>query len=176
MGTDPLQDKLITIQYRRNEENHIYKIWDYNSEKELIISFLNDWERIPRHLLRGGDYFVTFNFRLDGPFLLARCLLNGIGDDPKWQKSLWNTLIHGPDFIDVDQLLGNRLVSFEEWRTKFGLQPSRFKNSEIPHMYKQHLYKEIVEYVDQELVDLEKIYLVLCKEPFYGELEKLRRR
>lgn len=104
-GLDPLEDKLITIQYRRNMQNHIFKIWNYDSEKEFIVAFLNDWMNIPHHLLRGGDYFVTFNFRLDWPFLFSRCLFNKLNEDPVWHKQLWNILFHGPDFIDVDQLL-----------------------------------------------------------------------
>lgn len=175
-GLDPLEDKLITIQYRRNGQNHIFKIWDYASEKELIVAFLNDWMSIPSHLLRGGDYFVTFNFRLDGPFLLARCLLNKLNDDPEWHKQLWNVLIHGPDFIDVDQLLGDKLTSLEEWRQRFGLKPSAFKNSEIPHLYKLRRYKDIEEYVNDELITLETIYDAISKEPFFAELERLRNR
>ena len=71
-GIDPLIDKLITIQYRRDRRKHIIKTWDYPSEKDRKVAFLDDWKNIPRHLLRGGDYFIAFNFRLDGPFLFTR--------------------------------------------------------------------------------------------------------
>jgi len=30
-GTDPFENKIITIQYRRCSQNHIFKIWDYNN-------------------------------------------------------------------------------------------------------------------------------------------------
>lgn len=174
-GVDPLENKLLTIQYRRNSENHVFKLWDYNdSERDLILTFLEDWKKIPRQLAQGGDYFVTYNFRLGGGFLLVRSLLN-LGDDEEWRKHLWSTLFHGPDFIDIEQLLGNRLTSFDQWRTRFGLEPSRFKNFDIPKLYSSGRYEDILSYVNDELINLEKIYDRLLKEPFYVELEKLRR-
>lgn len=173
-GIDPLTDKLITIQYRREGRNHIFKLWEYPSEKDLIEGFLDEWKNIPRHLLRGGDYFVSFNFRLDGPFLFTRCLLNDLVGIPYWRKHLWSFLIHGPAFVDVDQLLGDKLTSLEEWRRRFRLKPGSFKNSQIPHLYKQRRFEDIEEYVNDELEALEQLYHALCKEPFYEELEKMR--
>ena len=174
-GTDPLQNKVITIQYRRNSQNHIFKIWDYdNSERDLLLGFLNDWKNIPRQLLHGGDYFVTYNLRLDGPFLLTRCLLNDLNDVKEWKAHLWSNLIHGPDFLDLYQLLGDKLTSYEEWRKMFGLPPGKFRNSEIPQMYQNRRYSDIEEYVNDELFNLEKIYYAISKEPFFVELEKLR--
>lgn len=173
-GVNPLEDKLLTIQYRRNSLDHIFKLWDYDSEHDLILDFLEDWKKIPRQLSQGGDYFVTYNFRLDGTFLLVRCL-NNIGRDEEWRKHLWSVLVHGPDFIDIEQLLGNKLTSMEQWRTKFGLQPGKFKNSDVPKLYEEERYKDIEEYVSDELISLESIYNALPKEPFYVELEKLRK-
>jgi hypothetical protein len=176
-GIDPFESKLITIQYRRDNQNHVFKIWDYTSERDLILSFLDAWQRIPQNLFQGGDYFVTYNFRLDGPYLLTRCLMNNLGDideKARFHQHLWKNLIHGPDIIDLDQLLGNKLTPFESWRRRFGLGPSKFKNSEIPILYKNHRYNDIEDYINDELVSLEKIYSAICKEPFYLELIKLR--
>jgi hypothetical protein len=174
-GTDPFENKVITIQYRCNNQNHIFKIWDYNnSEKELLLGFLNDWKSIPRQLLRGGDYFVTYNLRLDAPFLLTRCLLNEVNHVKDWKDHLWSNLIHGPDFLDLYQLLGDKLTSYGNWMTAFGLVPGRIRNSEIPKLYQEQRYSEIEEYVNDELLNLERLYYVITKEPFFIELEKLR--
>jgi len=174
-GPNPFQNKVITIQYRRNNQNHVFKIWDYeNSERNLLLSFLNDWKDIPRHLQHGGDYFVTYNLRLDAPFLLTRCLLNDLDRISEWRNNLWSILIHAPDFLDLYQVLGDKLTSYEEWRKMFGLPVGRFRNSEIPQMYKEQHYSEIEEYVDDELLNLEKMYYSITKEPFFMELEKLR--
>lgn len=175
-GVNPFEDKLLTIQYRRDGHNHIFKLWDYEfSEQDLILDFLENWKNIPRQLSQGGDYFITYNFRLDGPFLLVRCLEN-LGSDEKWRRRLWSNLVHGPDFIDIEQLLGDKLTPLDQWKARFGLSPSRFKNSDIPKLYLDERYEDIEEYVSDELQSLEKIYETLLKEPFYLELEKLRKR
>ncbi len=173
-GPNPFENKIIAIHYRREGKNHIFKIWDYDdSEKDLISNFLEDWKHIPRRIDHGGDYFVTYNFRLDGPFLLTRSLLNNIGDE-EWKKHLWNSIIHGPAFLDVYHLLGDELTSFEQWRKRFGLPPGKFKNSEIPQMYNERRYAEIEEYLNSELESLETIYNVMIKEKFFLELKEFR--
>lgn len=83
-------------------------------------------------------------------------------------------MIHGPDVIDLDQLLGNKLTPFESWRMRFGLGASKFKNSEIPILYKNHRYNDIEDYVNDELLSLETIYSAVQKEPFYSKLTILR--
>jgi hypothetical protein len=174
-GPSPFENKIITIQYRRNGQNHIFKIWDYDhSEKELILSFLNAWRSIPLRLSHGGDYFVAYNLRLCAPFLLTRCLLNEIAGDLEQRKHLWSSIIHGPAFLDLYQLMGDKLTRFDVWRNRLGVASPRFKNFDVPHMYHKRMYSEIEEYVSDELVALEEVYHALTKQPFYTELEKLR--
>jgi hypothetical protein len=170
-GTDPFENKAITIQYRRGSHNHIFKIWDYNnSECELLLSFLKEWKNIPRQLLRGGDYFVTYNMQLDAPFLLTRCLLNDLDRVKEWKDHLWSNLIHGPDFLDLYQLLGDELTSHDDWGKTLAHVPSKFRNSEIPQFYENQRYSDIEEYVNDELFNLERIYYAII----FVELEKLR--
>jgi hypothetical protein len=174
-GPSPFENKIITIQYRRNSQNHVFKIWEYDhSERELILNFLNAWKSIPLRLSHGGDYFVTYNLRLCAPFLLTRCLLNEISSDLEQRKHLWNDIIHGPAFLDLYQLLGDKLTRFDIWRNRLGVGSARFKNFDVPHMYHKGMYSEIEEYVSDELVALEEVYHALTKEPFFVELEKLR--
>jgi hypothetical protein len=174
-GPNPFENKVITIQYRRDDQNHIFKIWNYGrSERDLIISFLGEWNKITYRISGGGDFFVTYNLRLDAPFLLTRCLLNDIANDLESRKHLWNTLIHGPVFLDLYQLLGDELTRFDDWSAAFGLKAGRFRNSDIPHMYRNAKYSQIEEYVTDELAALEKMYHSIKKEPFFQELLKLR--
>ena len=176
-GPNPFENKVITIQYRRDNRNHVFEIWDHDhSERDLIINFLNEWEKIPFHLSQGGDYFVTYNLRLDAPFLLARCVVNDIQSDLESRTRIWNSLIYHPAFLDLYQLLGDESTRFDEWRFKLGLSPGKFRNYDIPHMYRNGRYSDIEEYVNDELVALEKMYRVVTKQPFFTELQKLRHR
>jgi predicted PolB exonuclease-like 3'-5' exonuclease len=176
-GPNPFENKVITIQYRRDNQNRIFKIWDYDdSERNLITSFLNEWKKIPSRLSSGGDYFVTYNLRLDAPFLLTRCLVNDIDEDLESRVHLWNNLIHGPAFLDLYQLLGGESTRFDQWRIKLGLVPGHFRNYDIPHMYRTRKYSGIEEYVNDELITLEKMYYAVTHEPFFAELQKLRRK
>lgn len=176
-GPNPFDNKIITIQYRRNGINHLFKIWDYNdSEKELLTHFIQDWDSIPAYLSHGGDHFVTYNLRLTAPFLLSRCLTEHVGDSPAERKVLWNAIIHRPAFLDIYQLLGDRSVRLDEWRQIFGVGSSRIKNFDIPNLYYEGKYSEIEEYINDELIALEKIYYALTSQPFMVELESLRRR
>lgn len=176
-GPNPFDNEIITVQYRRNEKNQVFKIWDYHdSEKELLSHFLQDWGDIPAFLPSGGDHFVAYNLRLTAPFLLSRCLIEHVSDSSDERKVLWNAIIHRPAFLDLYQLLGDRSVRLDEWREIFGVSSSRIKNFDIPNLYYQGKYSEIEEYVNDELVALEKIYYALINQPFMIELERLRQR
>jgi len=174
-GVNPFKDKIITIQFRRSGRNYVYKIWEYgDDEREMILSFLDTWKRIPRAKRMGGDLFVTYNFKFDGPFLLTRCLLTGIDEEEEWREYLWENIIHGPSFIDLYQLLGDELISFAEWRGLLVGSVSRYRGRDIPIFYRSRQYDRIEEYVEDELITLERIYQAIQEEPFYRELSRLR--
>ena len=140
-GVNPFKDKIITIQFRRSGRNYVYKIWEYgDDEREMILSFLDTWKRIPRAKRMGGDLFVTYNFKFDGPFLLTRCLLTGIDEEEEWREYLWENIIHGPSFIDLYQLLGDELISFAEWRGLLVGSVSRYRGRDIPIFYRNRQY------------------------------------
>jgi hypothetical protein len=172
-GTDPFRHKIITIQYRRDGRNFVYKIWDYENEKELILNFLNDWKTIRRSRKLGGDLFVVYNFKFDGPFLLTRCILNGIYEVGEWSQYLWEDIIHGPAILDLYQLLGDQLLPFAKVRGCLMGSYAEYKSADIPKFFERKEYEKIEKYVNDELCSLEKIYSAIIKEPFWKELQKL---
>jgi hypothetical protein len=175
-GKDPFQHKIITIQYRRDGTNFVYKIWDYeNNEKKLILNFLKNWKTIPRSRKLGGDLFVVYNFKFDGPFLLTRCILNGIYEEEEWRQYLWENIIHGPAILDLYQLLGDQLLPFAKVRGCLMGSYAEYKSADIPKFFERKEYEKIEKYVNDELCSLEKIYYAIIKEPFWKELQKLRK-
>lgn len=131
-------------------------------------------ETNPAPFFGRGRPFHNIQSPARAPFLLNRCLLNGIGSNPEEKKRLWNELIYWPGFLDLYQLLGDKSTRFDTWREKLGVAPGRFKNSDIPHLYHTGRFAEIEEYVNDEITALEEVYSKLTKEPFFLELEKLR--
>jgi len=74
-GTDPFEDSIITIQYRDGDTgtNHLYRKWDYETERDLIFDFLMDYKDITWVRKSGGRLRVGYRVSdFDLPFLLTR--------------------------------------------------------------------------------------------------------
>jgi len=173
-GTNPFKDKIITIQFRRGGQNYVFKIWDYENERDMILDFLNEWKRIPRSIRKGGDTFVVYNFKFDGPFLLTRCIVNKILEVDEWREYLWENIIHGPAFLDLYQLLGDKLLPFAKVRKCLVGSFGKYRSEDIPRLYKEEKYGEIEAYVNDELETFEKVYQEILNQPFFQELQKLK--
>lgn len=175
-GLNPYENKIITIQFRRNNKNYIWKEWK-NGEKQMILDFLNEWKKIPRSKKKGGDTFVAFNVKFDITFLLIRALILKLNKEPGWNDDyIWQNIAHGPAWLDLYQLLGDQLMSFAKWRKCLVGSLHDTKNDQIPLFYQNKEYEKIESYVKDELLTLENVYNTLIKEPFYGELKNLREK
>ena len=172
---NPFKAKIISIQLRVNGRNHIWKEWE-RGEKNMLLDFLDFWSELPRSKKRNGITFVGYNIlKFDIPFILVRasCLdLEKYG----WSlERLWNDFVHGPCYVDLYQLLGDNFKKFKMWKKYLVGAYSKYSNKDIKKFYQNKEFGKIEEYINDELVSLEKIYKAIKKEKFYKELKKLAR-
>lgn len=87
-GFSPFEEEIISAQYSHGDGTvSFYPSWKYNSERELIVDFLDDWTGIKRKRIGAdGALFVGFNILgFDAPFLFLKCLTtDGVLDDLGW--------------------------------------------------------------------------------------------
>jgi hypothetical protein len=175
-GTNPFASELVTIQYRRDGSDSLYRRWNHDSERDLLLAFLNDWKHIKRHRKTGGALFVAYNvLKFDAPYLLAKALQHDLDGEPGWNsKYVWENIVHGPAFLDLQQLLGDDMRKFAEWRNCLTGAYADVESCQIPALYERSEYNQIESYVRDELATLEEVYRTLRTEPFYEELQILR--
>lgn len=176
-GLNPYSDEVVTIQYKRDSTGlSIYRRWEYDSERDLLLDFLNDWKGIPRARSRGAEEFIAYNvLKFDAPFLLIKAQQHDIASADDWSdKYVWENIIHGPPFLDLAQLLGDDMKKFAEWRNCLTGTYGDYESRQIPKFYRSGDYGMIEEYVEDELDTLEQVYQEVQQEPFYEELQKLR--
>ncbi|MDS0298239.1 hypothetical protein NDI76_05750 [Halogeometricum sp. S1BR25-6] len=176
-GVRPYSSEIVTIQYKRDSTGlSIYKRWEYESERELLLAFLNDWKDIPRARSRGAEEFIAFNvLKFDAPFLLVKAQQHDIASASGWEdKYVWENISHGPPFVDLAQLLGDDMKKFAEWRNCLIGSYGDYESKRIPEFYQRDDYEKIEEYVEDEMDTLEQIYQEIQNEPFYKELQDLR--
>jgi hypothetical protein len=106
----------------------------------------------------------------DIPFLCTRASILGVINPVK----LWKILVRYPVYLDIYQLLGDSFMAFARWKKLWIGQTGPHTGKDVPDLYYQKRYEEIVEYVNDKLDSLEHIYYSITKEPFYQELLKLR--
>lgn len=170
-GLDPFSCKILTIQLRIYGQNHIWTEWGEGSEAKVLDNFLNFWETIPRKKSIGGATFVAFNvLHFDIPFITERFRLLG----KSCPELLWDSLVHYPTYLDLYQLLGDSLMGFARWKGLLVGKAEKCSGKDVPIFYKNGEYDKIIEYVNDEMESLEKIYNAMKKEDFYKRLLALR--
>jgi hypothetical protein len=173
-GLNPFRDKIITIQLRIRGQNHIWTEWGEDGEAKVISNFLNFWETIPRSKRIGGATFVGFNvLHFDIPFITERYRILGLPHP----ELVWKSLVHYPIYVDLYQLLGDNLMGFARWKGLLvGKAEKALKCSgkDIPAFYENGEHGKILEYINDEMESLEKIYYAMKEDPFYKKLLKLR--
>jgi len=177
-GTNPFASELVTIQYRRDGENHLYRRWNHDTERDLLLAFLNDWKGIRRKRSAGGALFVAYNvLKFDAPYLVAKALEHDIAGAPHWTPEyVWENIVHGPAFLDLHQLLGDDMRKFAHWRNCLTGTYADVESKQIPQFYAQGEYGRIEDYVTDELATFQEVFETLSSEPFYDELRALRER
>jgi len=176
-GLMPHSAEIVTIQYKRESSDPtVYKRWEYSSEKEILLDFLNDWKNFKRARTRGAGLFVGYNIlKFDAPFLHSKARQHNIASEKGWnQDYVWQNLVHGPAFVDMNQLLGDDMKKFAEWRNCLTGRYGDFESKDIPDFYRNQQYEKIEEYVNDEMITLEKVWNEIQQEDFYQELQNLR--
>lgn len=178
-GTDPFAHSIITIQYRDGdtETNHLYKCWRYDREQDLIFDFLMDYKDIRWVRNNGGQLRVGYGVTgFDLPFLLVRSFETDLFERLRAGPGFfWTNVLHGPSYLDLSQLLGADMASFEAWRGELLNTASPSGGEEIPHLYKQGEYEQIEDYVTDELEAMEALYVELKSTEYFTELMEMRR-
>lgn len=173
VSLNPFKSKIITIQLRINGKNYIWKEWK-DGEQKMLLNFLNFWSKLPRSKKKNGFTFVGYNMlKFDIPFMLVRASLLDLEKKGWSLEKLWNNLIHGPCYIDLYQLLGDNFKKFKMWKKCLVGSYSKYSNKDIKKFYQNKEFEKIEEYVNDELLSLEKIYNAIKKEKFFSELKKL---
>lgn len=176
-GLNPNKDEIVTIQYKKDKTGlSVYKRWEHDTERDMLLAFLNDWKDIPRSRKRGAEEFIAFNvLKFDAPFLLTKAQQHNIATESNWNgEYVWQNIIHGPPFLDLAQLLGDDMKKFAEWRNCLTGSYGDYESKQIPEFYNNDSYNKIEEYVRDEMNTLEQVYKEIQTENFYEELQTLR--
>jgi hypothetical protein len=149
-GLEPSIDQIITIQYAELDEKSldpigelmILKVWDM-SEKELLKTFLD------------GSLFFDENFTFipignniifDILFLHTRSVYHGLTNVPLWK------VLHEKPFIDLKPIAvmmnGMEFRGYDRIIDKYG--NIEHKGYEIPKLYSEKRYNEIIKYIKDE--------------------------
>jgi len=165
-GLNPYQDKVVTIQVRKDGETTIWKEWELGERPviERFFEFANlvDLERAS---------FVGYNIlKFDLPFLMHRAEVNGLLNETRWQ--ILNSYLH---YVDLYQLLGDNYAPAKRFYEKFAGRTQNTENKDIPKLYRQRAYDEIVEYIKNEMKSMEQLYEALLQQGFYQGLVQLRK-
>ena len=139
-GFSPFEDEIISIQYSHDDGTvSFYPSWEYESERELLVDFLDDWARIKRKRIGAdGALFVGFNILgFDAPFLFLKCITtDGVLEDLGWSyEDCWNQIYRWPSYLDLAHLLGADFIGMEAVRGELVGTQGDFAGSDMPGYY-----------------------------------------
>jgi len=180
-GFSPFEDEIISIQYSHDDGTvSFYPSWEYESERELLVDFLDDWARIKRKRIGAdGALFVGFNILgFDAPFLFLKCITtDGVIEDLGWSyEDCWNQIYRWPSYLDLAHLLGADFIGMEAVRGELIGTQGDFAGSDMPGYYENGEHEIIEEYVRDELAAMAAIYEEVRDSTFYEELMRIRRQ
>ena len=90
-------------------------------------------------------------------------------------EEIWKQLVRYPAYVDLYQLLGDDFMSFARWKNLLVGKAKECSGKDVPVFYENGEYDKILEYVNDEMESLEKIYYAIKKETFHKQLEELRK-
>lgn len=180
-GLSPFKDEIISAQYSHDDGTvSFYPRWEYESERELLVDFLDDWAGIKRKRIGAdGALFVGFNILgFDAPFLFLKCItIDGVLDDLGWSyEDCWNQIYRWPSYLDLAHLLGADFIGMEAVRGEIVGTQGDFAGKDVPEYYENGEHEIIEEYVRDELAAMAAIYEELRDSAFFEELMGIRRQ
>jgi hypothetical protein len=150
-GLEPLINQIITIQYARIDEKSlepmtdlmILKIWDIGGEKELLKTFLDASQFFNENFTFTP---IGNNIMFDIIFLYSRSVYYGLINTPLWK------ILHEKPFIDLKPIavMMNKMdfKGYDWIIRRYGKM--KHKGHEIPGLYVDKRYDEIIEYIKDE--------------------------
>lgn len=149
-GVEPGINMIITLQFAKltrdfepETELSILKVWEFNSEKELIKKFLEDSKFFEEPFT-----FIPIGVNLvyDIIFIYERARLYGLVSKPL------TDLLHEKPFIDIKPILV--IINNCEFRNYNKIIDNKMMvsltGSDIPILYAKKEYKKIEEYIKEE--------------------------
>jgi uncharacterized protein YprB with RNaseH-like and TPR domain len=167
-GLDSVNNQVLTVQIRRNRKNKIWKSWESN-EFTIIDAFLDFLKQID-----SNEPIYRFNvLKFDLPFLLTR--IANYRTQTGISRSIWK-LIFNKRWLDLYQILGDSYFSLKDWvvHTEFK-RKQQYTGRDIPVLYSQKKYREILEYINTELRTQEALLNKIGKMRFYKQLVRLQK-
>lgn len=173
-GTDPQKHQIITIQWwklnatteKPEGELTILKSWG-SSEKDIIETFIKSFLNLKREQF--NYIFVGVNLIFDFYFLGERMRYYGL-------KSFINlSWLRSHPIIDIKPLLV--LMNKGQFKGYDKLIPSKspYTGSDIPRLFNERRYDEIIQYIKDEAENFVKIYGILKEKlpSLYEQIKEL---
>ena len=147
-GTDPARDKIISIQFQSlidgnpQGEFHVLTEWEFG-EKEVVRMILE------RQVLDAGWDFVPIGNRLkfDLAFLIERSQKHGL---IQWGTAELKHYFFAKPMIDLGPMLVLMNAGKFQGSSIMNFTGKSRPSAEVPVLYHQGRYKEIIEYVERE--------------------------
>ena len=165
-GLDPLQSKIITIQYIQLERNtampvgplKILKEWE-SDEKTILKKFISDsgvGEKYPFAFIPVG-----YNLEFEHKFFWQRCISNGL-------KPV--DILHGP-FLDLKTIAVIMNKGEFKGASLHNITNKPHGGGNIPRLYAEKKYAEIESYIKKET---DEFSILCCR--LYEELPQLLKK
>jgi len=165
-GLDPLQSKIITIQYMELERNtarpvgplKILKEWE-SDEKTILKKFISDsgvGDKYPFAFIPVG-----YNLEFEHKFFWQRCISNGL-------KPV--DILHGP-FLDLKTIAVIMNKGEFKGASLHNITNKPHGGGNIPRLYAEKKYAEIESYIKKET---DEFSILCCR--LYEELPQLLKK
>ena len=147
-GLNPYENRILTIQLKRDNKIFLWKVWDEESELSLIRKFLKCLKTVSHsHSIYGYNIL-----KFDVPFIAARLNIHS------HMNSENHSLLHEKKWIDLYQYLGDNYVPLDKWLQQFGIKREcSFTGRDVPRLYKKKKFQEIEDHAKDDLIVSEKL-------------------
>jgi len=152
-GLNPYRDTIITIQIKDDDKIRIWRVWE-TGELQMITELLNLLKSTP-----SNETILGYNnLKFDVPFIVGRLTVMG-----KMNAEIYQLLYH-KKWLDLYQLLGDDYNSMNRWLAEFGIKREcDFSGKDIPILYKERRYDQIVEHGIEDLRVCERLFECISK-------------
>jgi len=164
LGLDAFSNPVVLIGMKIEGKIKQWKLWKEENELGMITKCLEFLEEVPF-----SETIVGYNnLKFDVPFIATRLSVH-----KKWSSDLWGLLYRDRKWFDLYQFLGNDFRKMSSWLDKLGIK-RRYEDivgRDIPVLYANKKYREIMQHNRDDLETSEKLHLKLQEE--FPELLRL---